>query len=137
MALRKKRQGQKIFSLGTSIFTKNLARGIGFGRERCWGYVSIVVNTSRKPSFEIYLPFKSYCNLTQCFKERCSWSIVIPSLKSVPKLHTNTSNPDLKETTEPAAHLKPCHRNPATLERILNQIVKSNQLRGRGNLWKL
>ena len=54
----KKRQGYKILSFGTPIFTKNLARAIGFGRERCWGYVSIFVNTSRKLVLKFILPLK-------------------------------------------------------------------------------
>ena len=58
-----KEQGCKMLSLGPQIFTENLG-GLGFRRERCWSYVSISVNTTRKANFEIHLPCKSCCNFT-------------------------------------------------------------------------
>ena len=60
-----KEQGCNMLSLGPQIFTENLAGGLGFGMiERCWGYMSISVNTPRKANFEIHLPCKSCCNFT-------------------------------------------------------------------------
>ena len=94
-------QWQHILSLEPQAFTENLTGGLGFRRERCWGYESIFVNTSRKANFEIHLPSKSCCNFTQWFKEGHSWSIVIPSLKSVSKLNANTSSPELYWSTRP------------------------------------
>ena len=52
----------KKLSLGPQIFTENLTGGLGFRRERCWGYVSVSVNTSRKTDFELHLPCKSCCS---------------------------------------------------------------------------
>ena len=40
-----KGQDRKILSLGPQIFTENLAGDLGFRKDRCWGYVSILVNT--------------------------------------------------------------------------------------------
>ena len=57
-----KEQGYTMLSLGPKIFTGNLAGGLGFRRERCWGYVSIFLDTSRKANFEIHVPCKSCCN---------------------------------------------------------------------------
>ena len=44
----RKGKDRKILSLGPQIFTENLAGGLGFTRDRCWGYVSIFVNTLEK-----------------------------------------------------------------------------------------
>ena len=57
-----KEQGCTMLSLGPEIFTVNLAGDLGFRRERCWGYVSIFLDTSRKANFEIHLPCKSCCH---------------------------------------------------------------------------
>ena len=43
-----KGQGRKILRLGPQFFVENLAEGLWFRRERCWGYVSIFVNTLEK-----------------------------------------------------------------------------------------
>ena len=43
---------------------ENLAGGLGFRREQCWGYASISVNTPRKANFETHLPCKSCFNFT-------------------------------------------------------------------------
>ena len=43
-----KGQGHKILNLGPQIFMENLAKGLGFTREGCWSYVSIIVNILEK-----------------------------------------------------------------------------------------
>ena len=140
-----KGQGCKILSLGTHIFTENLARGIGFTRELCWGYLSIFVNTSRKASFEIHLPSMefitpwSYCNFTWWFKEGRSCSIVIPSLKSLSKLHTNTSSSDLYWRKRPNRWpiWNYATRTLTPWKGYLTRSSNPAQLRGSAHLWKL
>ena len=53
-----KGQGRKMLSLGPQIFMDNVAGSLGFWRERCWGYVSIFVNTPEKVIFKFIFPQK-------------------------------------------------------------------------------
>ena len=53
-----KGQDRRILSLGLQIFTENLAEGLGFRRECCWGYVSIFVNTLEKLILKFIFPLK-------------------------------------------------------------------------------
>ena len=71
---------------------------------------------------------KSCRNFTQWFGEGRSWSIVITQLRSVSRLHANTSSPDVYGRKRPKRrdHLELCHRNPDILERVLNWIALSN-----------
>ena len=75
-----KRQDRKILSLGPEILTENSAGGLRLRRERCWSYTSIFMNTLEKL-------IKSCCNF--------AWCIVILLIKSVSKLHANTSSLDV------------------------------------------
>ena len=53
-----KDQGHKILNFGSQKFTENLAGGLGFRRERCWGYISIFVNTLEKLILKFIFPLK-------------------------------------------------------------------------------
>ena len=79
-------------------FAGNSSKGLGSRRERCQSQVSIFENIPKKLP---HLSPKSYRNFTQWFRERHSWSIVVTQLRSVSRLHVNTSSRRiLKETTE-------------------------------------
>ena len=71
---------------------------------------------------------KSCRNFTQWFREGRSWSIAVTQLRSVSRLHANTSSPDVYCRKRPnrRAHLELCHRNLDILGRVLNQIALSN-----------
>ena len=64
--------------------------------------------------------------------EEHSQSIVDTQLRSVSRLHANTSSSDIYLRKQPnqQAHLELCHRNPDILERVLNQILLANSTAG-------
>ena len=88
---------------------------------------------TRKANLAIHLPPKSCCNFTLQFKVGSSWSIVITELKSVLKLHANTSSHNAYWRKRPnrRTHLELSHRNPDALERVLNWIALSNSTVGK------
>ena len=67
------------------------------------------------------------------FKEGHSWNMVVIWLRSLLRLYTNTSGPNVYWRKWPnwRAHLELCHRNPDILKRVLNWIVLSNSTSGK------
>ena len=49
-------------------------RASGSGESTAGGYISVYGNT---PKELLHLPPKSCCNITEWFKEGCSWSLVV------------------------------------------------------------
>ena len=90
-----------------------------------WVQDYLFENTTKKL---LHLSPKSCRNFTQWFREGRSWSIAVTQLRSVSRLHANTSSPDVYCRKRPnrRAHLELCHRNLDILGRVLNQIALSN-----------
>ena len=60
-------------------------------------------------------------------------SIVVTWLKSVSRLHADTSSPDIywRKQLNRQVHLELCHRGPDIQERVLNRIVLSDSIVGK------
>ena len=101
------------------ILPENSAERLRPSRDCCWGYISIFENTPQKMP---HLSLKSCCNFTYWFKEGRNWRIAVTQLRSMLRLHANTSSPGVYWRQKPnwPAHLELCQRNPGILERVLN-----------------
>ena len=110
-----------------SAFYQKISQGASaLGESAAGSYLSLRIHL--KSQFWNPSSPKGCFNFTQWFMEEHSCTIVITLLGSVSKLHANTSSPYLYWRKRPKrlAHLELCHKNPDTLEIVLNRIALSN-----------